>query len=246
MSNRISELPVASEAIAGNDIVAVTNVSQPGTGETQKFNWLEMQNGGWINITDTWTYASATTITVPAGAASIYSVGDKIRFKQGGAYKYFYVVDVASTLLTVTGGSDFTVANATLTDNYYSKASTPVGFPQWFNLGIPTWTASGTAFTNQPTNNLWKFSLNGKTVIVSGQSRCHATSGGTGTFTATWAAGLLPRRLVTSVGASMNFNTISYGLCYNDNFDIIVLAKYDGTTLATNSEFFGAVIQFQI
>jgi len=34
MSDRISELPVASEAIAGNDLVAVTNVSQPGTGET--------------------------------------------------------------------------------------------------------------------------------------------------------------------------------------------------------------------
>jgi hypothetical protein len=45
MSDRISELPVASEAIAGNDLVAVVNVSQPGTGETQQFTRDEFLAG---------------------------------------------------------------------------------------------------------------------------------------------------------------------------------------------------------
>jgi hypothetical protein len=89
--------------------------------------------GGWTPTRQTWTYASATTINVPTDATILYSVGDKIRFKQGGAYKYFYICTVAATLLTVTGGSDYTVANATITDVYYSKASSPVGFPQYFN-----------------------------------------------------------------------------------------------------------------
>ena len=61
---------------------------------------------GWMPAEETWTYASATTITVPSGAASKYSKGDKIRLKQGAGYKYFYVVGIADTVLTVTGGSD--------------------------------------------------------------------------------------------------------------------------------------------
>lgn len=92
----------------------------------------EAYNGGWIEIPDgTWTYASATTITVPSGAASIYQVGDEIRLKQGGGYKYFSVVAVADTLLTVTGGSDYTVANAAITDAAFSKGG-GVGHPGWF------------------------------------------------------------------------------------------------------------------
>lgn len=84
---------------------------------------------GWAPANETWEYASATTITVPSGATSRYQKGDKIRLKQGGGYKYFYIVSVADKLLTVTGGSDYTVANAAITDNYYSKAMNPQGWP---------------------------------------------------------------------------------------------------------------------
>lgn len=86
---------------------------------------------GWLAATGTWTYASATTITVPSGAAALYRVGDKVKLTQTTA-KYFYIVAVADTLLTVTGGSDFTVANAAITSPYYSHQDTPIGFPDWF------------------------------------------------------------------------------------------------------------------
>jgi hypothetical protein len=88
----------------------------------------------WQPIIDTWTYASPTTITVPAGAASIYSVNDKIRLKQGGAYKYYYITTVADTLLTVNGN---TVTPASITDIYYSKSQSPVGYPS-LNAITPT------------------------------------------------------------------------------------------------------------
>jgi hypothetical protein len=91
---------------------------------------------GWLNANQTWTYASATTITVPTGAASIYSVGDKIKLTQT-TVKYFYVVGVADTVLTVTGGSNYTVANAAITLPYYSHATSPVGFPKKFTY-VPT------------------------------------------------------------------------------------------------------------
>jgi len=88
---------------------------------------------GWIAVTDTWTYASSTTVTVPSDATAKYSVGDKVRFTNSGT-KYFYITAVSSTVLTLNGGSDYTVANAAITVPYYSKAETPVGFPTWFNF----------------------------------------------------------------------------------------------------------------
>ena len=107
---------------------------------------------GWSSISDSWTYASATTITVPSGATSIYSVGDKIKLTQT-TVKYFYVVGVADTLLTVTGGSDYTVANATITSPYYSHQSNPVGFPQYFS-----YTPTGISASN--------VSISGRFIVV--------------------------------------------------------------------------------
>ena len=113
---------------------------------------------GWIDAQETWTYASATTITVPSGAASKYQKGDKIKLTQT-TVKYFYVVGVADTVLTVTGGSDYTVANAAITSPYYSKIENPQGFPQYFSF-TPSWTnltpGSGT--------NRGRFTLIGRTV----------------------------------------------------------------------------------
>ena len=99
-----------------------------------------IRGDGWISANETWTYASASTITVPAGAAAKYAKGDKIRFKQGAGYKYFYVISIADTVLTVTGGTDYTVATPTaITDNYYSHQENPIGFPELFNY-VPSWT----------------------------------------------------------------------------------------------------------
>jgi len=115
---------------------------------------------GWVTVTDTWTYASATTITVPSGAASIYQKGDKIKLTQTGV-KYFYITDVADTLLTVTGGSDYTVANAAITSPAYSKVENPQGFPQWFNF-TPTWYA----LTLGSSINTGRFKISGQEVSV--------------------------------------------------------------------------------
>jgi hypothetical protein len=97
---------------------------------------------GWQEVSDSWTYASATTITVPAGALNKYSVGDKIKLTQT-TVKYFYVEVVGDTLLTINGGTDYTLANAAITAKSYSKAATPLGFPAYFNY-TPVWTSSGT------------------------------------------------------------------------------------------------------
>jgi hypothetical protein len=126
--------------------------------------------GGWIPTLESWSYASATTITVPSDATIKYNIGDKIRLRQGGSYKYFYIVGVSSTTLTVTGGSDYSVANAIITDNYFSRVVSPLDFPQWFNYD-----ATYTGFSSDPTSVASKFCIIGRQVTY------YHHEGGTGT-----------------------------------------------------------------
>jgi hypothetical protein len=117
-----------------------------GTPLHKRVTMRNRHGGGWINSGQTWAYASATTITVPTGAAAIYSIGDKIRLTQT-TVKYFNVITVADTVLTVTGGSDYTVANAAITAPGYSKVVSPVGFPASFNYSPTVTTINGTITT---------------------------------------------------------------------------------------------------
>lgn len=126
-----------------------------GTPVTKKISVLNLISTGWSEITDTWAYASATTITVPSGAASLYQKGDKLRLTQT-TVKYFYIVGVADTVLTVTGGSDYTVANAAITDIAISRASDPFGFPGYFSF-----TPVFTNLTVGSATNIGRFTLSG-------------------------------------------------------------------------------------
>jgi hypothetical protein len=97
---------------------------------------------GWNQVSDTWTYASANTITVPSGAASLYQKGDKIKITQTTP-RYFVITAVTDTLLTVYAGSDYTVANAAITSPAVSHEATPMLFPDYFS-----YTPTGIAATN--------------------------------------------------------------------------------------------------
>jgi len=120
-------------------------VSDPGgTSVTSKIS--AGNAAGWIAVRDTWAYASASTITIPSDGTTKYPRCCKIRFKQGGGYKYFVAVTVASTLITVLVNSDYTVANAAITDIAYSLCS-PLDFPGFFNF-TTTW---GGFFANPAT-----------------------------------------------------------------------------------------------
>jgi hypothetical protein len=129
---------------------------------------------GWVGVSDAWSYASATTITVPSDATTKYSVGDKIKLVQSASTKYFYITAVAATLLTVTGGSDYTVANSAISGVYYSKESTPLGFPQWF-----AYTPSSVlGFSVNPTA-LYRFTISGRSVTVASSRTVNGTSNAT-------------------------------------------------------------------
>ena len=116
---------------------------------------------GWISANETWTYASASTITVPAGAASKYAVGDRIKWTQT-TVKYGVIVTVADTLLTIAVNTDYTVTNAAITLNYYSHEASPIGYPTWFNYAPSvTWTNGPTTTTDDA-----KFKVEGASCTV--------------------------------------------------------------------------------
>jgi len=122
---------------------------------------------GWISAEETWTYASATTFTVAGvDVTAKYPKGTKLKLTQT-TVKYFYVVNSAfstDTTITITGGSDYTLANAAITNNYYSYIGTPQGFPQWFNY-TPTYGAGGSMTFGSVTTNVGEFAICGMTTI---------------------------------------------------------------------------------
>jgi hypothetical protein len=126
-------------------------------------NWGVPSPNGWIPAPGTWTASSDTiTITTQAGSTDIYEVGDKLRFKQGGGFKFNYAIAVTDTTLTMTGSTDYGMTTDIITDNYYSKAVSPVGFPQWFNW-VPTLTGGNADLSGYTTA---RFSIVGRTVKI--------------------------------------------------------------------------------
>ncbi len=122
---------------------------------------------GWIAGSDTWTYASATTFTI-AGVdrTALFKKGTKLKLTQTSA-KYFYVTSSSfstNTTVTVTGGSDYTLANAAITSPYYSYASNPQAFPHWFNWS-PTvdWDSTDPSGT---TTTITRFRVEGDTCYI--------------------------------------------------------------------------------
>lgn len=116
---------------------------------------------GWIGANESWTYASATTITVPSDATTKYDVGDYIKLTQSAAIKYFVVTAVATTLLTVVGLAGVTVANAAITLPAYSKQT-----PHLLSQDWQTWTPTYTNISVGNGTALAHYRRYGKLVIV--------------------------------------------------------------------------------
>jgi len=129
----------------------------------------------WAAVLDTWEYASATTITVPAGAAALYQKGDYLRLKQGGDYKYWVIYSVADALVTLIVNSDYTLADDTITDVAISRAANPFGFPKEFN-----YTPVVTGYSTAPTAALYRYYCIGRRMMLTLRESTNGTSNATG------------------------------------------------------------------
>lgn len=168
---------------------------------------------GWSELGETFTYASASTITVASDATTRFQKGDKLRFKQGAGYKYYVVTAVAATVLTVLVNTDYTVANAAISDVWVSRAARPFGFPSGFAINTFATTGWGT-----PTYNTGRIEL--QAGIGHFEFDVSGTSNSTSTvFTMPVASRNAVRRLIrstdnggTPVVASMDMTASSASL----------------------------------
>lgn len=110
---------------------------------------------GWVDPGHTLVYVSASSFkVVGVDVTSIYVAGTKLRFKQGGGWKYALVASSTystDTTVTIVVNTDYTIANAVITDNYYSYEATPTGLPSRFSvpniIGWATLSSNGDTLT---------------------------------------------------------------------------------------------------
>ncbi len=193
---------------------------------------------GWFGSTMTWTYVSGSTFTVAGDYTGRFSVGDKIKLTQT-TVKYFYVCKSTFTGVSgltsvlVTGGNDYSLANAAITSPYLSHSSNPTGFPSWFNY-TPIYSSGwGTVTT---VTGLFK--IEGKQLFVRGQ-------GTTGTVTAASGNISLPTNLkidnslFTSAGRYLGLiqrlGSTSGALFTTDRSAVLIYASAGDQTVMTHS-----------
>lgn len=168
------------EALSGRregDMAYATDTDQMGIYDGSAWQWYAPV-GGWINPGETWTYASATTFTVSGNQTAKYAKGTRIKLVQTTT-KYFVVTGSSysspNTTVTITGGSDYTLANAAITGNRYSYGNPP-DYPDLFNW-TPELTGAGSMSVTADSILVAKFRVTGKTVYF--YMRASGTTGGT-------------------------------------------------------------------
>ncbi len=110
------------------------------------------ETAGWSSVGETWTYASADsptfTFTISGDKSAKYSPGMRIKLTQT-TVKYFIITKVVysspNTTITVYGGTDYTLENATIESPCYSMLKAPAGFP----LDPTKWTVTVTDSTQR-------------------------------------------------------------------------------------------------
>lgn len=127
----ITSVEIAIAPIGGTDLYKMLLASE--------------SDDGWISVAETWTYASANTLTISGDYSGVYQKGDKIKLTNSST-KYFYILDVSysspNTTITLIGGDDYALANTTISNVYYSRVEQPFGFPSLFTF-TPAFSGSG-------------------------------------------------------------------------------------------------------
>jgi len=199
----------------------------------------------WIPVKETWTYVSATSFKISGDKTGKYQKGDKIKLTQT-TVKYFYIIGISysspNTTITVTGGSDYSLANTTITSPFYSKAESPQGFPLFFNWTTTIICPSGTAPTYQ--TNSGSFSISGGFCFFT--IYLYNSSGGTSgaSVNPLFCYKPIPASLTKPLGIFGTFAyyeqdiaTISSGVLRGDGGnDLFYFMKYNGANMTGDDQ----------
>lgn len=149
--------------IATNATNIATNTTNITSNDTDIANHLGYLEDGWIPSGETWTYASADdptfTFTITGDKTTKYYKGMRIKVTNDGSVKYFIITDISysapDTTVTIYGGTSYDLANAAITNPFYSMCKMPAGF----NVDPDNWTVSTSSSANNtqatPVQNTW-------------------------------------------------------------------------------------------
>lgn len=156
----------ASKTPPSGDVVGTTD-TQELSAKTLLSPSIKDTWGGWVDANETWTYDSATTLTISGDKTAKYWPGMRLKLTQT-TEKFFIVTKVAhaagTTTITFYGGTDYTLANAAITNPYYSVAKAPSGFP----LSPDKWTITTTNSTERTTSSTGLGSMTDTLVVPIG------------------------------------------------------------------------------
>jgi hypothetical protein len=200
---------------------------------------------GWVDQTAvTWTRTGNYTFTISGNVTAVYRKGTKVRYKDEGSYEYGIVISstygAPNTTVTLATNSDYAMAAATITDNYYSHIENPESWPDWFNY-TPTYSASGSMTFGTVTTNYAKFRVSGKKVEV-----CIKATGTTGGTASSSLIATLPIECVATGFVFSGVATTDTSLVAGHGFitfgspDTVSVRKYDASNFGLGS---GRVMQ---
>ena len=120
-------IKLAEVSIVGGD----TAITQSQITDFRKLAKLVMSNpDGWDPLDESdFSYSSTTEITTAEDYTDRIQAGDKIKIVTASGTFYFFATAVTASAITVYGGTDYTVPNATFTQFSISRAKAPFGFP---------------------------------------------------------------------------------------------------------------------
>lgn len=164
-SNSATKVPTQQSVKAYSD-----SATQTLTNKTLTSPLFRGSIDGWVSANETWTRIGDFTFTVAGDLTAKYRKGAKVRYKDGGAFEYGYVISSSysnpNTTVTLATNSDYAMAAATITEPAISYVDNPEGFPQWFNVVLTVY-GSSTAGAATYTTQKGRFTLHGHTCIFS-------------------------------------------------------------------------------
>jgi hypothetical protein len=127
--------------------------------------------GDWHELAEPMVFVSSISMRVSNSAVDltkIFAIGDPIRYKQGGDYKYGYITKVTTNVITIRSGSDFTIINSPITDVAKGLKLNPIGFPVLFNIPNSAYSAAPGSITlsGTPSDTKTQFFMVGPVITV--------------------------------------------------------------------------------
>lgn len=134
----------------------VSDINTRVTTAENEIDVIQTQIAGWKPLTATFTYDSADAPTFVMATSNdltgVLSVGMKLRLTQT-TDKYFFITAITASTITMYGGTDYTLANETISNVGYSTEKAPYGFPLSPDKWSVVWTQTTNYSQASPTQN---------------------------------------------------------------------------------------------